>query len=804
MMKPDKIASILLAALGCIFIAVSFWIADSSKVTRLLYQYVSRDQILEQAQQVYRKSEFSDYVLKRKIDLNVDASLLRYAQLSFDENKLTEFLPIGRWEIVWKGERYAKKEGKQDIGLTLTYDFKGRLIGLEQTDPNLNKPPNFKESEALTEARKFLNSLGIDTSTISLRNKIINKEERTLHYDFLFTKPSPVSSDLRENYHLKISGRNITSYRARTTIDTDVFCFPESENKFETAAIVSTMVVWALLGIVVIGTFFKRLKHDAVEFKRAFWLGAVACLMMWTYVALEAWPGWEGVLLGGGFSGIFTGIGVLVVYSVAESLNREMWRQKVALTDTLFRGFFRVKELGMAILNALFISGLTLLIFAAIFFFTAKLNIGRLALDESVLWIFKGNSALLGNILQTLLSSLFIGVALFSFWPTYLRSRSQNTVLLIVLFGIFINLAGLHLYYLRPSHLAFLLFIPIAALWAYFGLKFDFISIFLSLFIVNFFLELALISLLPDGLLSTPAIFAAVLIGVMLLSGSYLVHSRVSIEDFKAYVPAYVNRIAERERFLKELEIARQVQMTFLPQSVPKFANLDIACICRPAMEVGGDYYDFICNGSDSLGVVLGDVSGKGVSAAFYMTMVKGIVKTLTKTTHAPKQILTDMNAIFYENAPKETFISMIYGLFDVKNKKLVFARAGHNPIIVRKCSESEPEMLNSKGLAIGLDQGQIFATTIEELSIPIEPGDVFVFFTDGITESMNKHGEEFGEERLSNVISRAAEHSAQTVLDQITHDVSAFSSKTTQHDDFTMVVVKVGGPNGRNGPPEN
>jgi serine phosphatase RsbU (regulator of sigma subunit) len=336
--------------------------------------------------------------------------------------------------------------------------------------------------------------------------------------------------------------------------------------------------------------------------------------------------------------------------------------------------------------------------------------------------------------------------------------------------------------------------LPFAIYLAYVVYKYDLFTVLLSLFTFYYLIDFSLVSLLPDGFLSIPGVVLAVSVIFMLAVGLYLFYSKVSSKDFEKYVPEYVSRIAERERFLKELEIARSVQMRFLPQSVPAFPNLEIACICRPAMEVGGDYYDFVRDGDQCLSVVIGDVSGKGVSAAFYMTMAKGIIKTLSKSNKLPKELLTEMNTIFYENAPRDVFISVIYGQFDMKQRKLTFARAGHNPLIVRKRMIGEPELINPKGLAIGLESGQLFSTTIEERSLSIEPEDVFVFYTDGISESMNKNGEEFGEERLGQIISQNAHHSAQTILDKITQEINKFAKNTTQHDDFTMVVVKVGG----------
>jgi serine phosphatase RsbU (regulator of sigma subunit) len=314
----------------------------------------------------------------------------------------------------------------------------------------------------------------------------------------------------------------------------------------------------------------------------------------------------------------------------------------------------------------------------------------------------------------------------------------------------------------------------------------------LALFgILNLF-DLSFLPMIGRGLLSHVGVETISIGFLIFFAGIFLVYRKQSVIDFEHYVPEYVSRLAERERFLQELEIARNIQMKFLPQSPPSFSQLEIASICKPAMEIGGDYFDFISEGSDHLSVVIGDVSGKGVSAAFYMTMAKGILKTLSKKIKHPKQLLNEANEIFYENAPRNVFVSVIYGHFDMQNKTLTFARAGHNPVIVRKRISAKPELFIPKGLAIGLEKGKLFSDIIEEETIAIEPHDIFVFYTDGVTEAMNKKEEEFGEERLREIIDANANLSAQDLLNTIVKEVKQFTGKAHQHDDFTMVVVKV------------
>jgi serine phosphatase RsbU (regulator of sigma subunit) len=263
-------------------------------------------------------------------------------------------------------------------------------------------------------------------------------------------------------------------------------------------------------------------------------------------------------------------------------------------------------------------------------------------------------------------------------------------------------------------------------------------------------------------------------------------------DDETDYVPDYIIRSRERERFQRELEIARNVQLKFLPQSQPEVDWLDVASNCTPAYEVGGDYYDFLQLDDHRFGVVVGDVSGKGVSAAFYMTLMKGILKSQTRHVQSPKEVLKQINDLFYENAQRGVFISMIYGVFDSEKHIFTFSRAGHNPLITHYRQKDQVEELSPYGIAIGLDKGPIFNQSLQEAEIKISSGDVFVFYTDGYSEAMNDDHLEFGEDRLIEVVRKNSNSTAETILHKIGEAVSTFTGDTSQHDDMTIVIIRV------------
>ena len=219
--------------------------------------------------------------------------------------------------------------------------------------------------------------------------------------------------------------------------------------------------------------------------------------------------------------------------------------------------------------------------------------------------------------------------------------------------------------------------------------------------------------------------------------------------------------------------------------------GINIGSTCIPAFEVGGDYYDFINLGRNKLGIMIGDVSGKGTQAAFYMTLTKGFLKAIAKQTESPSEVLSKMNELFYENVERGRFISMIYAIVDLDKKVIKIARAGHNPVILNDIS-GKVSLISPKGLALGLEKGPLFRKVITEFEENLDPGKNFIFYTDGFTEAVNKKGEEYGLEKLSEIALLNYEKPAVDIMNKIIEDVQKFIGKAKQHDDMTIVVLKI------------
>ena len=246
----------------------------------------------------------------------------------------------------------------------------------------------------------------------------------------------------------------------------------------------------------------------------------------------------------------------------------------------------------------------------------------------------------------------------------------------------------------------------------------------------------------------------------------------------------------EKERLLRELEVARAVQRRLLPPSVPQTACLDIAVYFSPAYEVGGDYYDFFLTDERRLGFVIADVSGKGLAAAFVMAELKGIFESLAGVVCDPGQLLAKANGVLRKSLEKNRFVSASYGLIDFQSRVLRVARAGHMPFFVSSGGRIETHV--PPGLALGAAPEPLFSEKLREESISLREGDVVVFITDGISEAKNLIGNEFGYDRLQSVIQSHPHASAEALTKSIMEEVKAFANQPVQYDDITLLVLKI------------
>ena len=257
--------------------------------------------------------------------------------------------------------------------------------------------------------------------------------------------------------------------------------------------------------------------------------------------------------------------------------------------------------------------------------------------------------------------------------------------------------------------------------------------------------------------------------------------------DLKDHIDELQRTTAEKERYAKELEIAKGIQQSFLPDTAPKIAGVEIAAKNVPALEVGGDFYDFIPLGKDQWGLVIADVSGKGVPAALFMALSRTLIRASTLANADPSIAIGHANQLICEDSKTSMFVTLFYAILDSKAMTLNYVNAGHNPPLLLKDTSSDVVLLKAKGIALGVTD----EVDLQSVRVDLRPGDVLVLYTDGVTEAINDREEEFGEERLLRVIRENRALPAEDILEKILAAIIAFAGDRPQHDDITLMVLR-------------
>jgi serine phosphatase RsbU (regulator of sigma subunit) len=259
-------------------------------------------------------------------------------------------------------------------------------------------------------------------------------------------------------------------------------------------------------------------------------------------------------------------------------------------------------------------------------------------------------------------------------------------------------------------------------------------------------------------------------------------------QDLQSYIEDLRRTTAEKERVEKELEIGRGIQQSFLPEKPPKVEGFEIAALNLPALEVGGDFYDFIPVSQDKWGLVIADVSGKGVPAALFMALSRTLIRANAVDNPTVSYAIVKANKMIAEQERANMFVTLFYGVLDVKKKSITYVNAGHNPPIVLSKKGGDIVMLAAKGIALGVMSDIV----LEEKEVSLREGDIAILFTDGVTEAINGKQEQFGQERLAKLIVESHTLSAEKIVKRIEREVSAFSEGQPQFDDLTLMAVKV------------
>jgi serine phosphatase RsbU (regulator of sigma subunit) len=245
----------------------------------------------------------------------------------------------------------------------------------------------------------------------------------------------------------------------------------------------------------------------------------------------------------------------------------------------------------------------------------------------------------------------------------------------------------------------------------------------------------------------------------------------------------------KRQRLEEELEVGREIQLSFLPDGCPVIPGWQLCAIYQAAHQVGGDFYDFfdVPGEAHKLGMVIADVADKGVPAALFMALGRTLIRSTGLSGRTPAAALTRANELILKDTQTDLFLSAFYGVLETGSGRLSYANAGHNRPIWWRANQSRCEELAAHGIVLGILED----IELEEREIQVTPGDFLVFYTDGVNEAVNRDEEEFGMERLQAIIAASSQGTADQILWAIVDAVNQFTANAPQYDDFTLFVVK-------------
>ena len=724
------------------------------------------------------------------------------------------FQPQKYWEI----ELYSRKMKSTDLNLgsdqqesagKITAEWyrvhispEGKLIMLDFEIPRLQYYQDSleisseiqisaeeEEQAARIRALSFLDQIEEDSSALITELSEIKQDSLIKIYTFNFSQKETqnqvqhqvkvTSSGLILSYDIQLESGNAGEEEEKTSVFAIIF------------GVINGIIYFSLIIIIIVFLIYFARK-ESISFKIGLPFVYLIVLLTIFDSLFNLWhSSFESILLTIIVIPILFGGSMLFLFAVSDSMARQRWSDKLVGTDLIRLGSFFNHSVSKSILRGvllgvLSLAGYAIIMFIYISFFNGKLKPGE-GFEYSFAVLFPVLTITLGLFIRAFFYEFFFRLLGISFIRRYFNkniSLIAGTILLAFVFSAELEAQNEFVRYLSsliPTFLFVLFFIRYEILTTIIGYFTFYIlekAVIFSATAEPFFAEMGLGCYLSLAIL---LIFALVT----------LYFKRHEQEKIPKHIPEYMRTMQERERLLREIEIARSVQEKFLPAYTPQIPNYEIAAFCQPAWEVGGDYFDYFRIDDFRWGIAIGDVSNKGVSAAFYMTMVKGFLKALAIHHVKPMDILSETNTLFYENVERGHFISMIFGILDSKKGEFTFSRAGHNPLLLLVGESADGQWLTPQGIAIGMAPEDKFRSLIGEQIIQLKEGDTLVLYTDGYPEAMNENSEEFGEENLEKLIQDNIDRPAREIIQILETKIKEWEGNQTAMDDRTIIVIK-------------
>jgi len=690
----------------------------------------------------------------------------------------------------------------------------GEIVGFvhyyhDRMDWSRPERAHLEQAEALEMALQFLKIQNVDLNEYQKDVFSTEAGEKRTDHIFRWHKSSPYNDSFTELI-IQVQGDEIGQYQFVFHIpqQAETVIKRQSGNLFFVDVGGSFFILF-FVGLFSLGFFLKKYHEGEVEVRRGvriFWLiwGTFAVLALLKFRA-NAWNTGLGELSYDGVALFLLIVFLLILrplmalfgfttWSVGEALVRQNYGRKLTAIDGIMHGRFFTQHAAVSIFRGVCFGLMTLGLLSGLFWLAIhKLGCQTTIegyhgiIDVPFSFLIPFLVALAGSILGELMFRLFSNMALYQF----IKSKIVAVLLSSVLWAFYVPMFWSPNVSLLPYYYEISVWFTIGLFFGFIFWKYDLLTVFVANFITMGVMQT--LPMITSGAWSDQlqGIVSCFLVGsplIVMIIG-FLKRDKFSFRP--DIMPAHIRRITERVRMSRELEIARQVQMRLLPKTSPEVAGFEIRGFCNPAQETGGDYYDFIDLGNSRIGIVIGDVSGKGVPAAIYMTLTKGIVQSHADDFLSPAEVMVKVNNLLYKTIDKDSFVSLFYAVLDSKSRKVVYSRAGHNPVLHYNLKDQKCTLLEPNGIALGLEKGEIFKKVITQREVTLSKGDLLVFYTDGFTEAMNQGGDEYGEDRLKNLICKYHDKSSDQIYQILNRDIKHFIKDAPQHDDMTMVFVK-------------
>lgn len=652
----------------------------------------------------------------------------------------------------------------------------------------------FKRDDVLRLARFHVSKAGWDLSKMEVSDIRVETMESTVVSRLKYINTEPV---LGQNVVLEAA---VTPIGSLLELNASYNPSNGANNNIPPLWELTAFAAVFLFGIASIIIFYFRIRARVVDTKSALVISILAGLIVPGAIFLdrvneinifgdgESWMGYIILALSMGVSGAFASVGFFIVSAIGDSITRQHWPDKLYCYDYIRQGMVFNKPVGETLVRSVILTFIMAGLWSILLWFFPNLYF------ETGLTFLTYEAALapLYLILDHFWFSLIVILGIFLVVGSQVYAQTNSKWIAGTSTMLATALIAPIPFSLGPPSQQFLLFLILGIALTLIFVKWDFLTLFLTHFIFTCLLVVSsgwVVENSPDTY-----VFISFIIFLLFISagGTLSIVKGKEERALPGYVPEYVEELAQEERIKQELQIARDVQQSFLPVKTPAISNLDLAAICKPAYETGGDYYDFIQLDDHRVAVAIGDVSGKGIQAAFYMTFTKGILHSLCREIESPAELLKKANRLFYENAQRGTFISLVYGIVDVKEKTFRFARAGHNPVLHINGKTSDMKLLQPNGLGLGLTITPYFDNNIQETTLQLNAGDLLVLYTDGIIEALNSARQFYGGKRLRQLLKKEEGGKANQILTKLVEDVTKFAGQAKQHDDMTVMVIKL------------